>query len=103
MKYIYTYIAILGILFIAPIFVKDDISRLIFHIIYFIALIIFSVLAWQRNKKNEIIIYIFLMITGVIQVFDKEDKYFIVQIIALIVLAVISFLIWRKKRTSIEK
>ncbi len=69
---------------------------IIFHIIYFAALIVFSVLAWKQKRKNEIISYVFLMILGAVQAFDKDDKYFYIQLIVLVVFLIGLILQWKK-------
>ncbi|MBB4806408.1 putative membrane protein [Chryseobacterium defluvii] len=103
MKFNYIYIVLLGILFLAPVFIKGDQAYLIFQIIYFITLAVFAFLAWRGNKKNDLVLYIFLLILGVIQAFDKEDKYFFVQMGLLVVLLIYAMLEWRKKdNESIE-
>ncbi|GAB0155365.1 hypothetical protein CHRYSEOSP005_06260 [Chryseobacterium sp. Alg-005] len=103
MKNKYIYIVLLGILFLAPVLIKNDQSYLIFQIIYSVTLIIFAFLAWKENRKNDCILFIFLLILGVVQAFDKEDKYFFVQIILLAVFLLYAIIEWKKRsKRSIE-
>lgn len=47
--------------------------------------------------KYKLISYIFLVILFIIPHFDKEDKYFWLQIICLILIGLFGFLSWKEE------
>ncbi|MCS3530491.1 L-asparagine transporter-like permease [Chryseobacterium sp. JUb7] len=52
-------------------------------------------------KFNYVFIIFFIALIS-IQIFDKEDKYFFVQIIILAALLILAIIAWSKKRGSRE-
>jgi hypothetical protein len=97
MKLKYALLISIILLSLTPLFSINNMSRLVFQIV---CLIIFSVcafLAWKQNKINALVAYSFLLIINIIQIFDKEDKYFFVQIILLGILIIYAFIEWQKK------
>ncbi|MDH6250971.1 heme O synthase-like polyprenyltransferase [Chryseobacterium sp. H1D6B] len=99
MKYKYIYIVLLAVLFLAPMFVKDR-SHLIFQIFYSLTCFTFSFLAWRQNKKMDAALYIFLFIVSAVQAFDKEDNYFFVQIILLVLFFILVVWEWRQRNNE---
>lgn len=97
MKYKYIYIILLVILFLIPMFFHGEKLSFIFHTAYFIACAIFAFLAWKQKKRTELLLFVLFFILNIIQLFDKEDKYFYIQIILLVSFVLITFIEWRKR------
>ncbi|MBK1897967.1 hypothetical protein [Chryseobacterium paridis] len=86
MKLKYALIVVVIMLALTPLFALDSAFRLIFEIICFVMILTLIIIAWKQQDKNAVIAYIFLMAISAIQFFDKEDRYFFVQIILLVIM-----------------
>lgn len=96
MKFKYAITIVVIMLAFTPLFADDNIWRLVFRIACIVIFFTLAILAWRQHDKNAVIAYAFLIVVYAIQLFDKEDKYFFVQIILLIIMLILAIIKWMK-------
>ncbi|MBT2620893.1 MULTISPECIES: hypothetical protein [Chryseobacterium] len=100
MKFKYALMFSVLILALTPLFARDSTWRIIFEISCFILFFLLAIIAWKRNERMAFIAYVFLILTNGIQVLDKGDNYFFVQIILLIIMLILGILEWSRAKNK---
>lgn len=88
----YIIIIVVVMLILTPLVTRDSVWRIIFECISFIIFFTLIISAWRERNKNAVIAYTFLIVISTIQLFDKEDRYFFVQVILLMIMLVLAIL-----------